>query len=469
MLLKRPVKQKVGYGNRRAPCFAYAILCHESSTFVAEQFEFLWHPENFYFYHVDLKGSEALHNLVAKLAGTYGNVFVVPSLLCSWGGFSLVEATLRLLAWAVKKAGAWSHFILLSEQHLPLVDQLELEHALEIGRSYLACVPLEAFRDLPRADLLHRFAGDYFEVPGVGSFRVGAPSFDRLFIEKVHHGSQWMVLARPACESLVKDENAEFWERFKGSLFSDETAIQTWFRHHLDKRFQNYDNRNMSFIAAPIDGGSPDMIFNEANYFTAKEKGFLFIRKRPTVLAARVRDNLELIKKYPGGKPPVPQTANVHAREIGSPCGHIVDSIFLYLNFVLGQSPFGTRIARFPPQVPGPAFFGLVESDTGIGDLLLLVVSGDLITFKVVATTNASANDYAEPRHQLYDTTVLKVRGYQLCHHREVHVGKDMNAGIVTASSLQDLRRVAAMIDAYIDRLKKLPVQNSSPEASSPL
>ena len=277
-----------------------------------------------------------------------------------------------------------------------------------------------------------------------------------------------MVLARPACEILVKDENTRFWERFKRSLFSDETAIQTWFRQHPGKRVQRYDNRNVSFIAAPIDGGSPEMIFNEANYFTAKQRGFLFIRKRPASLALCVREHLNSIK-YAGERPRLPGKSDICARETGPPPGHIVDSVFLYLNFALGQSRFKTRVARFPPQVPGPAFFGLVQSDMDIDGLLLLVVSGDLITFKVLATTNASADDYAEQKHQLHETTVLKVRGYQMCHHREVHVGKDMNAGIVTVSSLQDIGRVAAMIDAYIDRLKKLPVQNSSSESSSPL
>ena len=81
---------------------SYFILCHESPLMVADLFRTLYNPRDTFLIHVDRKAPDALHRFVASLAGGFGNVYEVPTRYCSWGGFSLVDATLDAMAFALE-------------------------------------------------------------------------------------------------------------------------------------------------------------------------------------------------------------------------------------------------------------------------------------------------------------------------------------------------------------------------------
>ena len=83
---------------------AYAVLCHHSPRHVGELVRALHHPDQPILLHADAKAPPALHAALRDLTGLLPNVHVVDSVLCSWGGFSLVEATLRCLGAALAMA-----------------------------------------------------------------------------------------------------------------------------------------------------------------------------------------------------------------------------------------------------------------------------------------------------------------------------------------------------------------------------
>ncbi len=426
---------------------AYAILCHNNAAHVEEQFSLLWSPKDLFFYHVDAKAPETLHSLVATLAATYANVFAVPPLLCSWGGFSLVDAMLQLAAWSVGKAETWTHLVFLSEQHLPLRSRAGLRAALEAGRSYLACTPLSHFSETALADITHRFARHIQEVPGVGGFPV--PGTHGTVPLGLHHGSQWMILSRDASVQLVRDRSDTFWQPFRASLLADETAIQTWFARNCPAAIRERLAGNRTFVSAPIDGGSPDMTFNGTNFFIAVQKDFLFIRKRPEVLPAPVQAYLDDVT--PSAARPRQLGAGFAFRSPSNPAGLFVEMTFACLNGALAQSGGGI-VDRMPPEVPGPPFFGLVRTQAPLSALRIFVMSGDLRCFKIAVMTEDSSEDYAAATLRGCETTLTKVRGWGVWHHRELHFADDVDGGVQTITSLAEIGSLAGTIYQTVRR-----------------
>ncbi len=421
---------------------AYAILCHQNAGQVAEQFSILWSADDFFFYHVDAKAPDSLHRLVAMLAATHDNVFAVPPLLCSWGGFSLVEAMLELAAWSAGKARTWTHLVYLSEQHLPLRSRAATRAALKAGWSYLACTPLSHFDGTALADINHRFARHVVEVAGVGGFALAGVHGDTP--PGLHHGSQWMILSRDACVQLVQDRDDAFWQPFRSSLLADETAIQTWFAQSCHAAIRERLAQNRTFVSAPVDGGSPDATFNATNFFVAVQREFLFIRKRPAVLPLPVRTYLDEISP-PCARPPLPRGARAPFCP-QAPDKPIVEAIFACLNGALAQSGSGIAVDRMPPEVQGPPFFGLVRTQAPLAGLNIFVMSGDLHSFKIAVMTREPSESYAPATLRGCETILTKVRGWGVWHHREVHVGADAESGIHTMHALADLGRLAASL-----------------------
>ncbi|AMB46092.1 beta-1,6-N-acetylglucosaminyltransferase [Methylobacterium sp. AMS5] len=272
---------------------AYFITCHHSPAFVRDQFRFLYHPDHLYLYHVDAKAPEALHETVRRLAQAFPNVAVLPSRHYAWASYSQVATTLDAVAWALKAAPAWSHLVALSEQHCPLRNPAELADALQPGVSYVAATPFAAMYPSGQEDLVHRSSMDYRELPGVGSFGVSALARDPDFLTRLHHGSNWYVLSRQACTYLYEAESClPDAARFRCCVHADENMLQTMLAQ-ANGRAGTIACRETTFVAWPHIIGNDSMIFREVDFFTARDEGWLFIRKRPTVLPALVAATLE--------------------------------------------------------------------------------------------------------------------------------------------------------------------------------
>ncbi len=134
------------------------VLCHRSAEHVADLVRLIYRADDIFLLHADAKAPAELHATLAFLSARFPNVHVLPSALCSWAGWSLVDATLRGIVAALSLPAAWDHFVLLSEQHVPLHTAGTTAAALTPGVSYLDASPVSAMSGAGRADVMHRFA-----------------------------------------------------------------------------------------------------------------------------------------------------------------------------------------------------------------------------------------------------------------------------------------------------------------------
>lgn len=271
----------------------HVLLCHSDAAMVGDLFRFLYRSEDRFLIHVDAKAPVALHHFVRDLARRFRTVRVLPPLTCSWGGYSLVAATVEGIRQAARLAG-WEHLVLLTEQHLPLLPPGEIAMRLRPGVSHIEAVKVATFGPEVRAGVRHRYAWDYRELPGVGGFattpRALAPDWPD------HHwlGSQCIVLARDACQRLASPRAGELLaSRFAGAVMTDESALQTLLLGTALGAGLNIRGDNPTWVAAPHRGGTDDAVLTDKALALADAHRSLFIRKRPAVLPNELRAKLE--------------------------------------------------------------------------------------------------------------------------------------------------------------------------------
>jgi hypothetical protein len=400
----------------------YAVLCHRSPRYVAGLVGVLRHPDHHVILHADAKAPPALHALLAELAGRFSNVHVLPSALCSWGGWSLVEATLRAIDRAICLPG-WRHFALLSEQHVPLQPPATIAENLPEGVSFSDAVALPDMAPATRADLLYRFASRWRELPGVGMFAQTTEAVSKARSQALRLGSQWLVLARNACERLhaVRDDTA-LWAPFRASLVADETALMSVLRgtpagHGLDIR-----PSCQTFVAWPHLGGDAESCFTDALVRRARARGHLFIRKRPNHLPPFAR---KMLAAMPGERlamafADAPPLADPRARALGLMLGNMLRGRFPDLS--VGGEPAGTGPAcclRFRIAALSPA-------------LTVVLLSQDFATFKLLLAWRRPFDGGLAPiRLGAYAATVLGARLPGLLAAREVHLPELPDFGFV--------------------------------------
>jgi hypothetical protein len=422
----------------------YAVLCNQSPRHVAELARALHHPEQTILLHADAKSPALLHQSLRELAGQLPNVRVVESLLCSWGGWSLVRATLRMIGEALALPTPWRHFCLLSERHMPLQPPATIAESLPAGMSFSDAVPLPAMDRDHRNDLLHRFAREWEELPGVGMFssrprRLTTEQFDTLRL-----GSQWVVLAREACERLwAAREDADLWSLYPESLVPDETALIGALRGTRLGAGLAVTKTNLTFVAWPHLGGTADSGFSDENVRAARARGHLFIRKRPGRLPPFA---VALLASFPGRPSlppfPLPEPAAEDARELAL-AGALRNA--LHARATVSAAPPGTGPAccleiRAPGQAPA---------------LSLHLLSQDFAAFKLLLAWRRPFDGTLAPiRLGGYEATIMGARLPGLVLAREVHFADDL-PGFFTADQA-DADGIGARIAAALEIARHL-------------
>ena len=426
---------------------AYGLLCHGNPGYVAELIGALYRPEDHYVIHVDRKGPAALYGLAAGLAARHRNIQLVPSLLCSWGGYSLVSATLDAIALAVQSPG-WEHFVLLSEQHVPLMPPDDIARRLEPGTSYMAAVRLAGSDGELAAGIRHRFAMRYRELPGVGGFGAGMRGVRADWLADLYFGSQWIVLAREAAERLAAVRDHPLLAPvFAESLLPDETAIQTLLLGTPLGAGLRFDGFNPTYVALPKDGGTVDMELTEPAVRAAQAQHRLFIRKRPEVLphglATAIASWSRIAPVVPAPGAAAPTQAVV---ELAGRVGQILGARFPQGHFeVLNHpSPFCYLRVRMP---------GLPAAVT------VNLLSENMRDFKVVVAWHmAFQDDFAPVAVGAYPATWMQVRVRDLFFAREVHLLPDRDHGFVTIAHDEDVAGLAGMLAEALERARGLVV-----------
>ncbi len=393
----------------------HAVLCHEQPRLVGELVRALHHPDHAILLHADAKAPPRLHEYVDTLAAVLPNVHAVDSVLCSWGGWSLVEATLRMIGQALALPTPWRHFCLLSEHHIPLHAPATIAAILPEGASLSDAVPLPAMDPDHRRDLFHRFLRRWRELPGVCMFSTGARVLPPARMEGFRLGSQWVVLARAACERLwsMRDDDG-LWAPFRDSLVPDETALMSVLRGTPLGVGLDIRRTCATFVAWQHLGGDADSGFTNDTVRAARARGHLFIRKRPAHLPPFAEALLATFPNRPLLPPlPPPQVITEDPR---------VHALAVTLGALLRGRVPGVAIGNALPG-SGPACCLDFHVPAQAPPLSVQLLSHDFATFKLLLAWRRSFDGALAPIWLGgYETTIMGARLPGLVLAREIHL-----------------------------------------------
>lgn len=211
---------------------AYLILAHRAPNDLLAMLPVLRrHGETYLHVDRDAQGFGGHWDDLSKHAVLAGRRHSV-----SWGGFSVVEATLSLIEMALEQGRA-DYFILMSGACLPVLSATSLAGRLaqEAGE-YIDIMPdEEAAQHGRKRRLMHyRFYSKTMPRPYLGALnRLSRlawtrPSFEEEFGEP-RFGSMWWCLSRPCLEWAMafRRRNPAYDRRFRHTETPDESYFQT--------------------------------------------------------------------------------------------------------------------------------------------------------------------------------------------------------------------------------------------------
>lgn len=176
---------------------AFCVLCHKYTPVLAELVHQLDAPGNGLFIHVDGKADIGAF---AALGKTGRVCFVEPRTKVYWGGFGMVESTLRLFS--ATRDGGFRYVVLISGDTLPLYPaetiRTVLREAYARGRQFISAnpsiTPEEADRIRRRRFCPDKstFARRLLRIAMKCTMRADNPFFDRL--PPLEKGSQWIAI-----------------------------------------------------------------------------------------------------------------------------------------------------------------------------------------------------------------------------------------------------------------------------------
>lgn len=211
---------------------AFCVLCHKYTPVLAELVHQLDAPGNGLFIHVDGKADIGAF---AALGKTGRVCFVEPRTKVYWGGFGMVESTLRLFS--ATRDGGFRYVVLISGNTLPLYPaetiRTVLREAYDRGRQFISAnpsiTPEEADRIRRRRFCPDKatFARRLLRIAMKCTMRADNPFFDRL--PPLEKGSQWIAIT-DRMRDFIFDYLAahpDFIPAFRYSHAADEMFFQT--------------------------------------------------------------------------------------------------------------------------------------------------------------------------------------------------------------------------------------------------
>lgn len=191
--------------------------------------------------HVDAK-VDAEPFIEAACLSTFTNViFVRDRVEVFWRGFSMIEATMRLLQIA-KSHRHYDRFVIVSDDSIPIVSPQDMRQMLQLAVEYTAAgpAPPEFFERYRRFFMLDskttqvRWISDIERVVTTDVL----PRLTRLEalrnkgkkpLVAYFHGSQWMGLTATAVDGILSSWSSDVWlrESFEFSEVPDESYFQT--------------------------------------------------------------------------------------------------------------------------------------------------------------------------------------------------------------------------------------------------
>jgi hypothetical protein len=215
---------------------AYLILAHRAPNDLLAMLPVLGrHGETYLHIDRDAQGFDSHWRDLAKHA-----VFPDRRHSVSWGGFSVVEATLALIETALDRGRA-DYFLLMSGACLPVVSSESLGERLarEAGE-YIDIMPPEmaVSRDRTKRLMHYRFYSKTMPRPALGALnRLSRLAWTRPAFEAEfgapRFGSMWWCLSRPCLEWTLQFRRSRptYDARFRHTETPDESYFQTLVWH----------------------------------------------------------------------------------------------------------------------------------------------------------------------------------------------------------------------------------------------
>lgn len=277
---------------------AYFILAHKNPTQIKELMALLDDNKALFFIHLDKKINQNEYQGLLQNSSCH---FVKNRVACTWGKYSLVQATLNGMKEVqnfmnMNFKSSDYHFIMLSGEDLPLRSNNDIHHFLErnIQTSYLNHWKLPS--DKWWNGGLFRLESFYFfeyKKYNKWNYRINKiikkmrlnflfplNKFNKQFPHfQIYGASQWMILSKNLVEFVLKknNENPKFNSIFKYVLAPDELYFASLILNYdVQKQFSisNYKTHLVSFNGADA---SPKYL--EVEDLESNKEDFLFARK----------------------------------------------------------------------------------------------------------------------------------------------------------------------------------------------
>ena len=106
---------------------AYAIRIHKNGAQAERLLRVLYHPQNSYCIHIDLKSSRKLHLLFRTITNCFPNVFITSRQEnYVYGSISPVTADTQCMKELMQRGSTWKYFMNVAGQEFPLKTNLEM-------------------------------------------------------------------------------------------------------------------------------------------------------------------------------------------------------------------------------------------------------------------------------------------------------------------------------------------------------
>ena len=277
----------------------YCILAHKNPSQIKDLVNLLHDKKSLFFIHVDKKVNQKEYQNTFQDATCH---FIKNRVSCSWGKYSLVQATLNSMKevqdfMTVNFAASLYHFIMLSGEDLPLKNNEYLHNYLESNSqtSFINYwqLPYDQWWQGGFFRLENLYFFQYKKYPKLNywvnriikrlrlHFLLPLNRFNKQFPDfKIYGSKQWMVLHKDLLNFVLKSsyKNSGFNRIFKYVLAPDELYFATLILNYDTEK--NFSIKNLSTHLVHFNGWEVSPTYLDiADLKVNSETDLLFARK----------------------------------------------------------------------------------------------------------------------------------------------------------------------------------------------
>ena len=226
---------------------AYFILAHTQAEQLARLVTQLNTPSTHFYIHIDANTPpDEFTAIQVALQTAAAKITFIERQPCRWGGFSLVDASLRLIKTALKDGFDWG--VLLSGQDYPIHSNEYISHFLA-NSNHAGYIDIKTPSEF---DVAYRYRAWHFEKlnckQNSKALQKSGKALQKIqrianacgiqrklpaSISQIYAGSQWWMLTQPACQAIIDftAQNTATVRFFRYTLVPDEMFFQTVLMH----------------------------------------------------------------------------------------------------------------------------------------------------------------------------------------------------------------------------------------------